>query len=60
MPPDVGPLQIILAGKAHPNDDIGSAHIEVILDHIDQLNKHKDVIKVLILEKFMTPISGNS
>jgi len=51
---DIGPLQIILAGKAHPNDDIGSAHIEEILDHIDQLNKHKDVIKVLILENYDT------
>jgi len=51
---DIGPLQIILAGKAHPNDDIGSAHIEEILDHIDQLNKHKKVIKVLILENYDT------
>jgi len=51
---DVGPLQIILAGKAHPNDDIGSAHIEEILDHIDQLNKHKKVVKVLILENYDT------
>jgi len=51
---DIGPLQIILAGKAHPNDDIGSAHIEEILDHIDQLNKHKDVVKVLILENYDT------
>jgi len=51
---DVGPLQIILAGKAHPNDDIGAAHIEEILDHIDQLNDHRDVIKVLILENYDT------
>lgn len=51
---DIGPLQIILAGKAHPNDDIGSAHIEKILEHIDQLNNHKDFIKVLILENYDT------
>jgi starch phosphorylase len=51
---EIGPLQIVLAGKAHPNDDIGSAHIEEILDHIDQLNEHKDVIKVLILENYDT------
>lgn len=51
---EVGPLQIILAGKAHPNDDIGSAHIEEILDHIDQLNEHREVIKVLILENYDT------
>jgi len=51
---EFGPLQIIFAGKAHPNDDIGSAHIEEILDHIDQLNKHKDNVKVLILENYDT------
>lgn len=50
----VGPLQIILAGKAHPNDDIGAAHIDEILDHIDELNEHKDVIRVLILENYDT------
>lgn len=51
---EVGHLQIVLAGKAHPNDDIGSAHIEEILDHIDQLNEHKEVIKVIILENYDT------
>ncbi len=50
----VGPLQIILAGKAHPNDNIGAAHIQDILNHIDQLNNHYDVIKVLILENYDT------
>lgn len=49
-----GPLQIILAGKAHPNDNIGGAHIERILDHIDQLNAHKKLVKVLILENYDT------
>jgi len=49
-----GPIQIILAGKAHPNDNIGGARIEDILDHIDQLNGHKEVIKVLILENYDT------
>ncbi len=49
-----GPMQIILAGKAHPNDNIGGARIEDILDHIDQLNGHRDVIKVLILENYDT------
>lgn len=49
-----GKLQIILAGKAHPNDDIGGAHIDEILDHIDQLNDYKDQIKILILENYDT------
>jgi starch phosphorylase len=51
---DIGPLQIVMAGKAHPNDNIGSAHIDEILDHIDQLDKHRKVIKVLILENYDT------
>lgn len=50
----IGPLQIILAGKAHPNDNIGAAHIQDILTHIDSLNEHYDVIKVLILENYDT------
>ncbi len=50
----IGPLQIVLAGKAHPNDDIGSAHIEEILDHIDQLNEHRKLIRVMILENYDT------
>jgi starch phosphorylase len=50
----IGPLQIIMAGKAHPNDDIGSAHIDEILDHIDHLNEHRDVVKVLLLENYDT------
>ncbi|MFA5259915.1 MAG: alpha-glucan family phosphorylase [Candidatus Omnitrophota bacterium] len=51
---EIGPIQIILAGKAHPNDDIGGAHIDEILDHIDQLNDHKGVIRVMILENYDT------
>lgn len=51
---DVGPIQIIMAGKAHPNDNIGGAHIDAILDHIDKLNHYKDIIKVLILENYDT------
>ena len=51
---NIGPIQLVLAGKAHPNDDIGSAHIEEILDHIDQLNDHKEVVKIIILENYDT------
>lgn len=50
----VGPLQIILAGKAHPNDNIGAAHIQDILNHIDRLSKHSAVFKVLILDNYDT------
>jgi starch phosphorylase len=50
----IGPLQIIFAGKAHPNDNIGAAHIDAILDHIDKLNSQYDLVKVLILENYDT------
>jgi len=49
-----GPIQILFAGKAHPNDNIGGSHIEKILDHIDELNDDKDLVKVLILENYDT------
>ncbi len=51
---EIGPLQIILSGKAHPNDNIGAAHIDDILDHIDQLNGHRNLVRVLILENYDT------
>jgi len=51
---EIGPIQIVMAGKSHPNDNIGAAHIEEILDHIDQLNEHREVIRVLILENYDT------
>lgn len=51
---NVGPLQIVLAGKAHPNDNIGGAHIDAILEHIDALNNYYDIVKVLILENYDT------
>ncbi|MBL8013178.1 MAG: alpha-glucan family phosphorylase [Candidatus Omnitrophica bacterium] len=50
----VVPLQIFLAGKAHPNDNIGGAHIDAILEHIDALNNYYDIVKVLILENYDT------
>ncbi len=50
----IGPIQIILAGKAHPNDNIGGAHIDEILDQIDALNQYKDIIKVIMLENYDT------
>ncbi len=49
-----GKIQILFAGKAHPNDDIGGAHIEEILSYIDALNHKHDKVKVLILENYDT------
>ena len=51
---EVGPIQIIMAGKAHPNDNIGGTRLDQIFDHIDKLNHYKDIIKVLVLENYDT------
>ncbi len=50
----VGPLQILIAGKSHPMDNTGAAHIQNIMDNIDRLNDHYKTIKVLILENYDT------
>ena len=54
MANEFGPLQIIVAGKAHPNDNIGAAHILEIFRHLNELVEHKNLIKVLILENYDT------
>ncbi|MBI5701810.1 alpha-glucan family phosphorylase [Candidatus Saganbacteria bacterium] len=53
----VGPMQIILAGKAHPSDNMGSTHIREILNKIDALTEKRDILKVLFLENYDTYIS---
>lgn len=50
----LGPLQVLIAGKSHPMDNVGAAHIQNIMDHIDKLNDHYKNIKVLILENYDT------
>lgn len=50
---NVGPLQIILAGKAHPNDNLGFTFINEILDKVDRLgDKDYDILKIVILENY--------
>jgi len=48
-----GPLQIILAGKAHPNDNLGFTFINEMLDKVDKLgDKNYDILKIVILENY--------
>jgi starch phosphorylase len=47
-----GPFQIILAGKAHPNDNLGQTFITEMLDKIDSLISHYDYLKVVVLENY--------
>jgi len=51
---DIGPLQIIFAGKSHPMDTTGASHIQNIMEHVDRLNKDFKSLKVLVLENYDT------
>jgi len=48
----VGPLQIILAGKAHPNDNLGFTYINEMLDKVDKLTEDYDKLKIIVLENY--------
>jgi starch phosphorylase len=47
-----GPLQIILAGKAHPNDNLGFTYINEMLDKVDRLNEDYGKLKIIVLENY--------
>ncbi|MDD5668943.1 MAG: alpha-glucan family phosphorylase, partial [Candidatus Omnitrophica bacterium] len=47
-----GPIQIIIAGKAHPNDNLGFTYINEILDKVDSLTNVYDILKIIILENY--------
>ncbi len=49
-----GPIQILLAGKAHPKDDLGFTYVNEMLDAIDALEKHRDLVRVAMLENYDT------
>jgi len=48
----IGPLQIILAGKAHPNDNLGFTYINEMLDKVDKLDVDYDKLKIIVLENY--------
>ncbi|MFA5062963.1 MAG: alpha-glucan family phosphorylase [Candidatus Omnitrophota bacterium] len=48
----VGPLQIILAGKAHPNDNLAFTYLNEMMDKVDALEGVYDYLKILILENY--------
>ncbi|MDD5464935.1 MAG: alpha-glucan family phosphorylase [Candidatus Omnitrophica bacterium] len=49
---ETGPLQIILAGKAHPNDNLGFTYINEVLDKVDKLNVDYEKLKIIVLENY--------
>jgi len=47
-----GPIQLILAGKAHPNDSLAFTYINEMLDKVDSLSNFYDYLKIIILENY--------
>jgi len=47
-----GPMQIVLAGKAHPNDNLGFTYINEMLDTVDKLGDYYDFLKIIVLENY--------
>lgn len=47
-----GPIQIIFAGKAHPNDNLGFTFINEMLDKIDALTDVYDNLRFIMLENY--------
>lgn len=48
----IGPIQIILAGKAHPKDNLGFTYINQMLDKIDELSQTYGNLKIMMLENY--------
>ena len=51
---DVGQVQILLAGKAHPNDNLGFTHIDEMMRRIDALGEQQEVLRIVMLENYDT------
>ncbi|MCG8431516.1 MAG: alpha-glucan family phosphorylase [Candidatus Omnitrophica bacterium] len=52
-----GPLQIIFAGKAHPQDDLGFTFISNMLDAIDGMTDVYSRLRVVMLENYSIPLA---
>jgi starch phosphorylase len=47
-----GTIQVIMAGKAHPRDDVGKAVLRNILHKIEKLKTQTDKVRVAYLENY--------
>ncbi|MBU2590856.1 MAG: alpha-glucan family phosphorylase [Nitrospinota bacterium] len=50
----IGPIQILMAGKAHPNDIPAFRFINDIMDKIDKLEPENKLLKIILLENYDT------
>ena len=48
----VGPLQILYAGKAHPNDSLAFTYINEIMNTIDKTDSEGGLLKIIMLENY--------
>ena len=48
----IGPLQILYAGKAHPNDSLAFTYINEIMNVIDKTTEQSGLVKILMLENY--------
>ncbi|MGE5280259.1 MAG: alpha-glucan family phosphorylase [Deltaproteobacteria bacterium] len=53
----VGPLQILYAGKAHPNDSLAFTYINEIMNTIDSAEDAEDKLRIIMLENYETSIA---
>jgi starch phosphorylase len=49
---NIGQLQIIIAGKAHPADNLVGTYIDEMMNTIDSLNKEFKHLRILMLENY--------
>ncbi|MFH1622172.1 MAG: alpha-glucan family phosphorylase [Candidatus Omnitrophota bacterium] len=49
---NIGQLQIIIAGKAHPADNLAGTYIDEMMNTIDKLNKEFKNIRIIMLENY--------
>ncbi len=52
-----GGLQILFAGKAHPEDHVGTDNIKEILNIIDSLEEHRHHLRAVFLENYDTYVA---
>jgi starch phosphorylase len=50
----IGPLQIIIAGKAHPADTPASIHMDQMMEKISTLSGDRKLIRICFLENYDT------
>lgn len=47
-----GPIQMIIAGKAHPSDSLVGTFINEIMDKIDALSSQGSILRIIMLENY--------